>query len=112
MPRHARLLFLTAVATLVVPAARADDARGEEVYRHHCALCHEPGPGHAGTMMLTQARPQGMGVLRERTDLAPEYVAHVVRSGLLEMPPFRPSEIGAEDLAALTRYLAPRRAAP
>ncbi len=104
LPMLAPFCFL---AGLPAPLVSAVEVRGEQVYQAHCALCHEPGGGHAGTMMLTQARPAGLGVLRERRDLVPEYVAQVVRNGLREMPPFRPSEIGLEDLAALTRYLAP-----
>jgi mono/diheme cytochrome c family protein len=44
-------------------------------------------------------------VLEERTDLDPDYIRHVVRHGLVEMPPWRPTELDDSSLAQLVQYL-------
>ena len=44
--------------------------------------------------------------LLARGDLAPAAVEEIVRSGMQMMPPFRPSEIEDEELAALAAYVA------
>jgi (+)-pinoresinol hydroxylase len=45
-------------------------------------------------------------VLLERTDLAPQIVAQVVRQGVLSMAPFRKTEITDAELAARAAYVA------
>jgi hypothetical protein len=44
-------------------------------------------------------------VLDERTDLVPEFIEVIVRQGVSFMPQFRKTEIGDEDLDALSAYL-------
>jgi mono/diheme cytochrome c family protein len=94
--------------------ARAEDgatiAHGREVFAYWCAPCHAPGPKHPGTQALDAlykgAKP---AALEERTDLLPAITENFVRTGVSVMPPFRKTEIGDVDLAALAAYLAPRK---
>ena len=86
-------------------ARAADTAPGKVLFEQHCAVCHAAGAGHAGTMRLTQARGAAQAVLEERTDLDPAYIRIVVRQGLVEMPPWRPTEIDDAALSQITAYL-------
>jgi (+)-pinoresinol hydroxylase len=91
-------------------AQRPSDAeRGRQVFEYWCTPCHAPGPRHPGTQALEAlykgAKP---GALEERTDLVPSITETFVRTGVSVMPPFRKTEIGDVDLAALAAYLAPR----
>jgi mono/diheme cytochrome c family protein len=96
-----------AVGFAALAQSAPDLARGREVYSHWCAPCHAPGPGHPGTQAL-QAKYNGElpAVLIEREDLTPETVALFVRQGVSVMAPFRKTEIGDADLAALGAYIA------
>ena len=104
-------VLLAAVAAAWSVSAGAQEAgveRGREVFQQWCAPCHSPGPRHPGTQALDVlykgAKP---AALEERTDLVPELTRTFVRSGVSIMPPFRKTEIGDTDLAALAAYLAP-----
>lgn len=105
-----------------LPSERADvpgdplARRGQEVFDQRCAACHGEipddvfGPRFLPPMPGTQAlearyRGELPAALEARTDLAPKYVAAVVREGLRSMPGFRPTEVSDEDLEALTAYL-------
>src|SRR5437868_2250279 len=61
-------------------------ARGKAVFEHWCAACHKPlGPADppvAGTSSLERTY-KGMkpAALEQRTDLKPDYVKYIVRSG-------------------------------
>ena len=81
-------------------------ARGKQVYEQWCIICHDSGPGMAGTSAM-QRRYQGKlpALLTERDDLAAEYISLLVRQGVKSMPFFRKTEISDEDLAALNLYL-------
>jgi mono/diheme cytochrome c family protein len=87
-------------------AVAADGPPGKAVFDHNCAVCHAAGPGHAGTMRLAELRGPSKAVLEQRTDLDPAYVRLVVRQGLVEMPPWRPTEIDDSALTQLVQYLA------
>ena len=87
------------------PAAPAAVPPGKVLFDRHCAFCHAAGAGNAGTMRLTEARGAAKAVLEERTDLDPAYIKLVVRQGLVEMPPYRPTEIDNTQLEQLARYL-------
>ena len=104
-----RLLALTAVALAAAQAsavgAEGKPSRGETVYRGNCAACHDPGPGHPGTQMLAAKKGQELSVLIGRRDLGEDLVRAVVRNGLIEMPPFRPSEVSDEDIKALVEFI-------
>ena len=55
-----------------------------------------------------EPRREGSALLEQRKDLTADYVRVIVRRGLFEMPPFRPSEISDQDLSQLSLYLAGR----
>lgn len=79
---------------------------GRQVYTQWCAICHEGGPGMAGTESLQRKYKGEMpALLRERTDLSPELVATFVRTGIKSMPSFRKTEISDAELEALGSYL-------
>jgi hypothetical protein len=56
-------------------------------------------------MRLTELRGTDAGVLERRRDLSGAYIHAVVRNGLLEMPPMRPTEVSDAELDALIRFL-------
>ncbi len=87
----------------VVQAPKSTARAGRVTYELHCAGCHAAGLGHAATMKLKLARAEGMAVLVQRTDLTRAYISHIVRDGLLEMPPFRPTDINDEELENLAK---------
>ncbi len=77
---------------------------GKELYDHWCADCHNPGPGHPGTLRLAGDMGEENSVLLEK-EMAPEVIRYAVRNGFQMMPPFRPTEITDEELARLVDYL-------
>ena len=92
------------------------EQRGREVFRERCTACHGEipkdliGPPYLPPMAGTQAlaaRYKGAvpAELEQRTDLTGEFVSAIVRNGLNSMPLFRPTELSAEDLTALSAYL-------
>ncbi len=122
-----RLALLAAVAVLAVSgiagaqqATRTgptspDLAHGRDVFARWCAPCHAASPRLAGTMSLA-AKYEGRlpAALEDRTDLTAPVISLFVRNGVAWMPPFRPTEISNDDLAALNAYLTaplPRRGA-
>jgi mono/diheme cytochrome c family protein len=86
-------------------ASAADTAPGRALFERNCAVCHAAGPGHPGTQRLTEARGEAKAVLEERTDLDPAYIRIVVRQGLVEMPPWRRTEIDDAALHQIAEYL-------
>jgi mono/diheme cytochrome c family protein len=91
------------------PANQATLERGKAVFDEWCKGCHAPGPRHPGTQALDVLyKGKKPGALEQRTDLDPKITITFVRRGVSVMPPFRKTEIGDEDLAALAAYLAPR----
>jgi len=91
-------------------ALAAEPYAGKAIFDRNCAVCHAPGPGHAGTMRLAELRGTDRAVLEERTDLDAAYIRLVVRKGLVEMPPWRPTELDDAALTQLVQYLARARA--
>jgi mono/diheme cytochrome c family protein len=84
--------------------ANQDHPGGAVLYERYCAGCHNPGPGHPATMLLEQLgreHPPLMG----RDDLDPDYVRAVVRNGLIEMPPFRPTELTDAELDQVIAHI-------
>jgi mono/diheme cytochrome c family protein len=96
------------LASISCVAMAADAPPGKQIFDRHCAACHAAGVGMPGTQQLGWTRGKEFAVLEERKDLQADYVRFVVRQGLLEMPPFRPTEIDDEQLARLADYLAKR----
>lgn len=88
-----------------VPAATTADSSGEALYRHWCAGCHDPGPGHPGTLRMAGDLGSENAVLREMKSLNRALVQLAVRRGFQMMPPFRPTEISNEELRRIADYL-------
>ena len=80
--------------------------RGRQVYVQWCAICHESGPGMAGTDGLKRKyKGELPALLTEREDLQADYIEYIVRNGIASMPFFRKVEISDEDLEALNLFL-------
>ena len=49
---------IPAIALLILAACSKQNGEvkpdGMELYALHCAGCHDPGPGHPGTMLLQE----------------------------------------------------------
>ncbi|PHR51743.1 cytochrome c [Cycloclasticus sp.] len=78
---------------------------GKVIFDLHCAGCHDSGNAYAATKQLALVRGEDLAVIRERTDLVPDYIKYIVRDGLLEMPPFRPTDINDKELDNLAAYI-------
>jgi len=105
-PAWPTLALLALLAPGMCASVRAaEPLPGKILFERHCAACHAPGPGHAGTERLAQARGAAKAALEQRTDLTPEYIRSVVRNGLIEMPPWRLTEIDDAQLDQLVQYL-------
>jgi hypothetical protein len=90
----------------VVFVGVADETSGKRTLETHCAEWPAAGFAHPGTQRLGWRRGERYAALTQRTDLSAHYVRLVVRRGVEEMPPFRPSEISDAELAKLGAYLA------
>jgi len=107
-----RLLFLVMLVAVGSRAfaQTADVKRGAEVYQYWCASCHGPQTGTPGTTALAaKYKGEKPAVLDRRTDLTLQTVTFFVRNGVSVMAPFRKTEIGDADLAALAAYLSQKR---
>ena len=106
-----KALFFGLAALCFGAAASAADgptlAHGAQVFEHWCLPCHGAGDQFPGTVALG-VKYQGKlpGALQARTDLAPDLVKAVVRTGVSVMPFFRKTEVSDADLDALAAYLA------
>ena len=74
----------------------------------HRADLHVAIRGQVEVVAAGSARDRDVAKEHRRTDLAPTITQTFVRTGVSVMPPFRKTEIGDADLAALAAYLAPR----
>ena len=102
------LLAASLVATAAEEAVDGIDTRprsGEKSWALFCEGCHMPGPEGPGTRVLAARLGWDKAPLKGRQDLDPTYVKHVVRRGLIEMAPLRPTDITDEELDALIAYL-------
>lgn len=77
----------------------------EALWSRYCASCHDPGEGRPGTMMLGVKKGEDQALIMGREDLPAEYIQTIVRGGLLEMAPFRPTEISDDELTALAEWI-------
>jgi mono/diheme cytochrome c family protein len=103
-------LFGFAAVCFGAAASAADAptlAHGAQVFEHWCMPCHGHGDQFPGTVALG-VKYQGKlpGALQDRTDLVPDIVKAVVRTGVSVMPFFRKTEVSDADLDALAAYLA------
>jgi mono/diheme cytochrome c family protein len=87
-------------------AQSAPASHGREVFDKWCGPCHGAGLGKPATAALAfKYKGDAPALLEERTDLAPDFVKSMVRTGVFTMPPFRKTEISDGDLDALAAYL-------
>jgi mono/diheme cytochrome c family protein len=86
-------------------ATAADAPPGKALFDRNCGPCHAAGQDHPGTMRLAQTRGPARAVLEQRTDLDAAYIRLVVWQGLVEMPPWRVSEIDDAALNQIVEYL-------
>ncbi|HVY65849.1 MAG TPA: cytochrome c [Gammaproteobacteria bacterium] len=106
-----KALALGLAASIFATAASAADAptleHGAQVFEKWCLPCHGHGDQFPGTVALG-VKYQGKlpGALQDRTDLVPDFVKAVVRTGVSVMPFFRKTEVSDSDLDALAAYLA------
>jgi mono/diheme cytochrome c family protein len=102
------LLLATSLGAMADTAADGIDERprsGQKSWALFCEGCHKPGPEAPGTRVLAARLGWDKAPLKGRQDLDPTYIKHVVRHGLIEMAPLRPTDITDEELDALTAYL-------
>ena len=107
----AALLVAAALPAAPALAGAGSDvvAAGEQLFTGRCALCHV---GFApGTIMLGRRLGKERALLAGRTDLAADYVRHVVRHGLLGMPPFTRVDLTDAELGQVVAFLTRPRAA-
>jgi len=87
-------------------ASAADTQTGAAVFEKWCLPCHGHGDQFPGTVALgVKYQNKLPGALEDRTDLAPDLVKAVVRTGVTVMPFFRKTEVSDADLDALAAYL-------
>lgn len=107
----AAALVLGFAASIFAGVAMAADAptleHGAQVFDKWCMPCHGHGDQFPGTVALgTKYQNKLPGALQDRTDLVPDFVKAVVRTGVTVMPFFRKTEVSDADLDALAAYLA------
>ena len=78
---------------------------GEELFNHYCIQCHGDGEGKPGANMLEQKHGKEKRLIKGRDDLPAIYIKTVIRNGLLEMAPFRFTEISDEQLDLVADYV-------
>lgn len=118
--KQPRFLFLSATGLVLaagffasgpgIQQARAqyspDPENGEAVYEHWCSHCHDPGNDMPGTLSLRVKYGEDVpAVLLEREDLTADAIKTFVRQGIQSMPPFRKTEITAEELDDLAEFM-------
>ena len=94
-----------AVSPKADAATPVGERSGEEVFVLFCRACHAPGPQHPATAKLAITKGADKSVILNREDLPAEYIAHVVRNGLLGMPPLRPTDVTDAELERLVQYV-------
>ena len=99
-------IFGLALFGVSAAASAADTQTGARVFEKWCLPCHGHGDQFPGTVALgVKYQSKLPGALQDRTDLAPDLVKAVVRTGVTVMPFFRKTEISDADLDALAAYL-------
>lgn len=86
-------------------AAAPGPKSGKDIYAHWCADCHDPGPGHPGTLRMEGDFGAESSVLLRFPNLDAETVKFAVRNGFQMMPPFRVTEISDEELDRLAQFV-------
>jgi (+)-pinoresinol hydroxylase len=85
----------------------AGEPHGYVEYQKYCSSCHAAGPEARPGYEALKARygDKEPASLSDRTDLTPELVKTMVRTGISIMPFFRKTEISDADLDAIAAYL-------
>jgi (+)-pinoresinol hydroxylase len=85
----------------------AGEPRGYVEFQKYCSACHAAGPEARPGYEALKARygDKEPAALSDRTDLTPELVKTLVRTGISIMPFFRKTEISDADLEAIAAYL-------
>ena len=90
-------------------ASKAGDAggmvpsAGAGLFDLHCGICH--AQMGTGTMMLARRLGPDHALLADRTDLAADYIRHVVRNGIGSMPPQTRVDLSDAELERIAAFL-------
>lgn len=103
--------FLIGTLTACSGGQKPKEPDGAENYALYCAGCHDPGPGHGGTMLLAE-RGVPVPSLIGRKDLELDHLQSVVRNGLIEMPPFRPTELSDAQIKGIYDHIMAQKLPP
>jgi cytochrome c5 len=96
--------WLACLLTIVVGAAHATESvDGKQAFNARCQKCH--GESGTATFMLARRIGKEKAPLESRSDLAPEFIRHVVRNGIVSMPAITRVEVTDAELRAITQYL-------
>jgi len=106
-----KLISTICLAVLLGSAALPSTAEerprpGKESWDLFCEGCHRPDVEGPGTVMLQRRFGDERMAIKGSTTLAPNYIKQVVRNGLLEMAPLRPTDITNAELDLLIEFLA------
>ena len=104
MNRAATPILMLAVASGAA-GVQAAERSAETVWTMHCEGCHRPDAQGPGPLMLGHRFGESRADIASNPDLDPTYLKQVVRSGFLEMAPFRNTEISDRELDALIDFL-------
>jgi mono/diheme cytochrome c family protein len=100
---NTRVLSIALAAWLHCGTANADQSTDQQAFVARCAKCH--GETGTGTFMLARRYGKDQSMLERRSNLAPEFIRHVVRNGIVSMPAITRVEVTDEELDAIVRYL-------
>ena len=100
---HMSLLLIVAAFSLTPIAHAADTVDGKQAFDARCVKCH--GDSGTGTFMLGRRLGKDKALLEQRTDLAVEFIRHVVRNGIVSMPAITRVEVTDAELSAIATYL-------
>ena len=96
-------MIVAMLCALPMSLAHADSASDKQTYTARCVKCH--GESGTGTVMLGRRLGKDKGMLERRADLQSVFVRHVVRNGIVSMPPLTRVEVTNDELDAILRYL-------
>lgn len=94
------------LGSVVLPSQAEERPRpGKQSWDLFCEGCHRPDAEGPGAVMLQRRFGDERMAVKGNTTLAPEYIKQVVRNGLLEMAPLRPTDITNAELDLLIEFL-------
>lgn len=104
-----KLKYLLIAATFISSGAMAEEwvslekADGAALFGEKCGMCHRATG--MGTGILARRMTPELALLENRTDLQPQFIQTVVRSGFGVMFPISRGEVSDEQLQKLVEYL-------